>query len=775
MMKILLQWLLVQPPISSVVLTATVVEQGTSNPAVTKDIQGREGPLPHNPLHVFLPLFVGCLVVKVGWTGCSSKTYELLAKRRALVTHVAHQVVVVLYPCILHVVLHVSTLLPLLSHAMSSRNHHCHKKQIRKLFAPLPVKDTTSMGGNRRQQRRGIQTNLRADYDEYYYDDYDYDYDDYDYEEEEEEEGNNDQLSEYTYPKESVSSSSMVVNLWSVHQAKTLSEQQKKKQHQQQQQQEVDSSCKVVAAETESSQGSASSSTMSRDDGSSENLVQKTLLHRLGRSDSCSKLCCLPVETGNNPSSYHSPPPPRRRRRRHRLLSLGGEQDKDQMDHPQQNNPFAVNCPRFPNVHCLQRLLPSTVIPSVLGPSPRASHVVVSTHRRAAVALLWNLDSTSSSSLVRVVPLVGCGGASNDDDDDNDTTAESWATATRMQDKMQRLLSNNLGQKAVNDDDSPKYAAYLCLTETVAAAGSTTTTTWQQVLEESLPPNKPSLSTNNKKQQFLHNACVKAGMFVGDCYDLFDIFQLWLNAPPSHQDEESPLADANSSSGCLPSSPRTCLACFDTVNDDTTISQLLPCGHVTCSDCWSRYLVSAAGSGQGFVRCAAHKCNVRVSIMDAAHIFFFNNHNHHVAQQQATNTTVSNHRRVFANLVRFELEKSLPRLLSQLPSCQKKSSSSSSSSSPAAAAAATTTRKPRFCPTPCCGRILVPSNVEGTIGRNLMVCHGCGEIQCGECLNGGPSHPGMSCKAFQQMRKEIDTGRLDAELAKYVPCGQTTR
>jgi hypothetical protein len=227
---------------------------------------------------------------------------------------------------------------------------------------------------------------------------------------------------------------------------------------------------------------------------------------------------------------------------------------------------------------------------------------------------------------------------------------------------------------------------------------------WTQLLEE-FPNDSTTLPPPWKA---LSQGCLKADMTLGRSCNHYDMLKDYVE-----KQESSPF-DIQVESCSTAHVDQVCLVCFDEISD---VCQLLPCGHVTCMDCCKAYLKCAANSGQGSIQCAAHKCKVEINIFDAAHI-------------------LDDDYDTLQSLVRFTLERSAP-------------------------------VQSRFCPSPDCGRLLKPSGDFGSqqSGFNILLCD-CGTSLCNDCETGGPAHPGVSCTDFSRLRKAIDSGKMDAELAK---------
>jgi IBR domain, a half RING-finger domain len=76
----------------------------------------------------------------------------------------------------------------------------------------------------------------------------------------------------------------------------------------------------------------------------------------------------------------------------------------------------------------------------------------------------------------------------------------------------------------------------------------------------------------------------------------------------------------------------------------------------------------------------------------------------------------------------------------------------------------------KHCPSPSCGRLVIPSQCsddENQNGWNIMQCF-CGQSPCGNCTLG--AHLGTSCHNYKKMRDDIASGKSDAEYEsqKYI-------
>ena len=351
-----------------------------------------------------------------------------------------------------------------------------------------------------------------------------------------------------------------------------------------------------------------------------------------------------------------------------------------------------------PSTYCIQNLLPSVVRPCIVGPTPGASLDVVSC--RAAVVVLWSLDWP----LPVVVPMAGCG----------DTLESSWNTANKMQSVLrQRVSPQNNGL----------FAGYLRRSEEIASRLDE----WIRLLDEQLPKRVVSPCPF----RLLTPICNGKGISFGSSNDRFDLLRMVKSRTSTlnltTMAESQP--DATESSF----DENHCPVCFDDLSEKKGVIQLIPCAHSICSDCFIRYVVSAAGSGHGALRCVAFKCPTRLTIYDIAHALFDGNY------EKKYDRAV-----LFDKLARFEIEKS------GMDSCQSKA---------------------RYCPSPSCSRVLVScaDGDDSINGSNIFACP-CGITLCADSCNENgssiPSHPGIPCDRFRELSKAIDSGKLDAEVAK---------
>ena len=244
---------------------------------------------------------------------------------------------------------------------------------------------------------------------------------------------------------------------------------------------------------------------------------------------------------------------------------------------------------------------------------------------------------------------------------------------------------------------------------------------WTGLLEARIVAKE---SKKSKWKQLLV-ACAKSGISTGITYDQFDLFQV-LEAvnntkPKIFQSHEK--ASVDSELSCV---AQVCLVCFEEIQDDNCkINQLLPCGHFTCNGCLTAYFSSAVHSGESSIKCPAFKCNTKLGITESAHVLFSQGEDKH-----------SQH--IFEKLNEYNRTKNGVHLLHDT--------------------------FVRFFPTPSCDHVLKRcTNTRQNDGFNLMICKSCGISCCGDCSE--MSHPGIPCATFSKLRKEIDSGRLDDELA----------
>ena len=338
--------------------------------------------------------------------------------------------------------------------------------------------------------------------------------------------------------------------------------------------------------------------------------------------------------------------------------------------------------------HCVQSLLPNHAQASVLGPTPRASLTLVSDQGRAAVLVLWTMGE-----LPKVVPLVGC----------------DWEVAGSVQED----ICSELAQSCTVDNS---FSSYLMISEHLCFNRTEWTTR--------LTARVSKVEIKERRWKPLTLACNKNQVMTGRTLDQFDLFQRLeskkhLVANTLHVEEESKSAEF--------SNDRVCLVCFDPIEQEhARVSQLMPCGHYVCSDCFVGYFESAARSGEYSIRCPAPKCTTTLGVVESAHL---------LCQDGRSS--------VFGKLNEFEQTRKGVQLCG--PSA-------------------------RFCPTASCGHVLVPTHSTAAAaaadrlshGCNLMMCGSCGISLCGNCNN--VSHLGLSCPDFANLRKQIDSGRFDSEV-----------
>jgi len=198
-----------------------------------------------------------------------------------------------------------------------------------------------------------------------------------------------------------------------------------------------------------------------------------------------------------------------------------------------------------------------------------------------------------------------------------------------------------------------------------------------------------------------------------------------------------------------------CPICFEPFAGNQM--HLTACGHQACASCWRGLLQSAASSGDAVVKCPYFRCSNILGIREMAHILFGEFHNSIDIGNMLSTT------KILMNLVRFRVEQYL---FTSMNHCEKNTSF-------------------LFCPTPSCKRIFSFANEEcikeghtpPLNGSNIFLCI-CGASICGDCCQikaksnddfdpsisrAPPSHLGLSCAEYKKVRKEIDSGRMNAE------------
>ena len=547
------------------------------------------------------------------------------------------------------------------------------------------------------QRRRAAHATLLAEYDEYEYDGYDHfddDFDNYDYDCHDDTRYDQDYSSDGSRSPPGRAAASIQVDLMSLHRAKKEREEAEDTKRQ---------NHKRIARKTNpsSKQTTINTKAASNNDGALSRMSIVPTPHMVRSASGCfspHKINHSDSITDNKDGIS--------------TVNIAGR-DPFETSSP---GTIRVTSPRSV-LHCLQNLLPASVRPSALGPTPHASLIVTSTTYRAAVALVWSAFD------VKAVPVAGC----------------DWDTVARLTDAVRNHVDVIRANSGL--DEHTRYYKMSWLIDQKLNE-------WIAVLESEL---EGCLESKGKKPRFFHTVFQKSGLFTGDCLDSFDLFQEHVqdSVQETGMSKQQPTTGINSNSvnnvGAAPSLPfdqvshpideRLCLVCFDTVDDDDRMSEVAACGHTTCSDCWKRYFVAAASSGESSIICTADKCNHRLGLLEAAQLFFLDNHTDDTNGTQDCDR--GRFRVTFEKLVKYELERLVPKL-----------------------------DKARFCSSPSCGQVLVPSAVNGSIGRSLLVCQKCGDCRCADCPNNGPAHPGMSCQAFQNMRAEIESGKVDNELAK---------
>lgn len=377
------------------------------------------------------------------------------------------------------------------------------------------------------------------------------------------------------------------------------------------------------------------------------------------RLKSAGLLDCLPLKKPRLVRSKSSTPVQGQRSKHQRRRSSHALSDANP-------NPFHQPVARsLASARCIQSLISAR--PSVIGPTPRASLPILSDAGRSAVLIVWFP--------LRIVPLVNC----------------TPTLASELQAKIEREVSYG------NIELRHEWLSYWRLTTFLVERRHL----WSHFLDKMAVGDLGSSTWDT-----FTLGCRRAGMALGRSHSHYDILKGYLETR-----QPTFTAAMVGDRTCELHDGAACLICLDEVWDSC---QLLPCGHAACMACYKNYLASAAYSGEGSIKCAAHNCNVEIDMFDAAHILYDDPD-------------------VFQRLVRFALERSASEC--------------------------------RFCPAPHCGKLLTNNskNVSKQNGFNITVCD-CGTSLCNECETGGPAHPGVSCKEFSKLRNTMNA--LNAEIEK---------
>lgn len=377
-----------------------------------------------------------------------------------------------------------------------------------------------------------------------------------------------------------------------------------------------------------------------------------------------------------------------------------------------------------PSLSCIQSILPPGVIGGVVGPSLRASLIVTVNdkvgNKRAVAMIAWSVSQAASQRSnrhydLRVIPITGCG----------ETLEASWTTALLLKRQIYACVDQKLPHAS---NSCSVHERYLELCRLMSANQGT----WISMLR------RVASASMQDTQWHVSKALGFVGIPYGASLDRFDLFSRYQHE--EHVQKQTTMDDDNEVSENRDADCNLCLVCFDLISDDddpTGVSMLSPCGHRTCPGCWRSYLKSAADDGQGHVLCPAYKCSTKVGLCDAAHILFFQpdqgDEEPEVAQRNHYDAIL------YDKLVRFEMER--------FATCQLKAWP---------------------CPSPYCKQYLT-SQARDDVGQgwSFSKCL-CGMNRCTKCApSGGPAHPGIDCTKYQQMRKAIDSGKLDSELERY--------
>lgn len=170
-----------------------------------------------------------------------------------------------------------------------------------------------------------------------------------------------------------------------------------------------------------------------------------------------------------------------------------------------------------------------------------------------------------------------------------------------------------------------------------------------------------------------------------------------------------------------------CLICFDLMcSENVPYFRIQSCGHCVCIDCWTAYVESVASSERSAtIACPAHQCTSSIGLLDMLHILY------HRDSSLPRSTAAS----LFSKLASNEFGNCL-----------------------------TQGQCGRYCPTPDCGRLLMPSSstCNAVSEGNILLCT-CGQSVCAACPGVCDSHPGIQCTDCAVLRENIDSGRVDAE------------
>ena len=239
---------------------------------------------------------------------------------------------------------------------------------------------------------------------------------------------------------------------------------------------------------------------------------------------------------------------------------------------------------------------------------------------------------------------------------------------------------------------------------------------------ENLVPNKRRL---DNQPNLVTNSLRSLKVDIGQSFEHFEILTSWQQV----HEKEPAAAFALSEENPSELGEGICLVCFETIiPTEESMSYLLQCGHVTCLDCYRDYLHVVSESGQGSFVCPAFKCSTRISFIDSAHILFGSAQPPRVTSQKE-----------FSKLVHFELERH-----------------------------GTCDIKGRFCPSPGCGRLLVPGTpTTRSLKDGWSICYClCGHNICAECPMGGPAHPGLSCSTQSRLQQSMSSGKVEDDTAR---------
>lgn len=233
-----------------------------------------------------------------------------------------------------------------------------------------------------------------------------------------------------------------------------------------------------------------------------------------------------------------------------------------------------------------------------------------------------------------------------------------------------------------------------------------------------------SQEDSEKTASLLVRAMDTSGVKRASSMDGYGLFQQWIACRPT-MDQLKTKDEGNSAS-------TSCMICFSDCTGNYVPSY---CGHVVCKDCQQSYLdVTCRNAERVHLACPAEKCPATIDLLESSFL-------------------IGNEQELWKRLVDTELD------WFAAHDCQG-----------------------FYCPNHFCSALLVretplaretPPNTPSKKGKDALVCHGCYQPVCTDCLK--PAHLGMNCDQATRIEKvlaRMDEAALNLEyITRYTkPC-----